>query len=348
MRDARQRRRAAPLHVSLVAVPDVMASTLFGLYDVLNAFAILGKADDSLPSDPPFHAEIVGHERGPMDTASGTPVVIERRLDEVADTDIVIVPSVMVPTGAWQTGEHAELVAWLERAHGQGSLLCSACSGVLLLAETGLLAGREAAIHWAFAGTFRRNFPDTHVRLEDMLVATGEREEFVMTGASMSWHDLVLYLIARFVGATAAQSIARFFALQWHAEGQAPFVTFDPVRDHGDGCVRQAQVWLDRHFADVNPVGRMVELSGVPERSFKRRFTRATGLAPIAYVQRLRVDDAKRRLERTETPVEEIAWQVGYEDPAAFRRLFKRLNGISPVGYRRKYRVPRVEGTAWP
>jgi len=348
MTDARPRQPDVPLQVSLIAVPDVMASTLLGIYDVLNAFAVLGEADDSLPASPPFRAEIVGRERGAMATASGTPVMVERGLDEIEHSDIVIVPSVMVPTGVWQTGEHADLVAWLDRMHARGSLLCSACSGVLLLAETGLLAGREAAIHWAFAPTFRRNFPDVRVRVEDMLVAAGDREEFVMTGASMSWHDLVLYLIARFVGATAAQSIARFFAIQWHTEGQAPFVAFDPVRDHGDGCVRDAQAWLDRHYADANPVGRMAGLSGVPERSFKRRFTRATGLAPTAYVQRLRVDDAKRRLERTESPVEEIAWQVGYGDPAAFRRLFKRLNGISPAGYRRKYRVPRVAGTTWP
>jgi transcriptional regulator GlxA family with amidase domain len=161
-----------------------------------------------------------------------------------------------------------------------------------------------------------------------------------MSGASTSWHDLVLYLIARHAGATTAQAMARFFAMQWHNDGLAPYMVFNPPMDHDDSTVKAAQNWLATHFSVATPVDDMVRRSALPERSFKRRFTRATGMAPISYVQRLRVEEGKRRLERTDDPIDEIAWKVGYEDPAFFRRLFKRVTDITPSTYRRRFQVP--------
>jgi transcriptional regulator GlxA family with amidase domain len=166
----------------------------------------------------------------------------------------------------------------------------------------------------------------------------------VTSGASMTWHDLVLYLIARYVGATAAQSIARFFALQWHHDGLAPYIVFDGPRNHGDSVVTGAQEWLASNFSVGSPVEEIIRRSGLAERTFKRRFTKATGFAPINYVQRLRIEDAKRRLERTDAAVDEIGWRVGYEDAAFFRRLFKRTTGLSPAQYRRRFQVPAFAG----
>ena len=136
------------------------------------------------------------------------------------------------------------------------------------------------------------------------------------------------------IGTTAAQTIARYFALQWHHEGLAPYIVFQGRRDHGDAVVGDAQAWLATRFSVAAPVEEMVKRSGIPERTFKRRFKEETGFAPIDYVQRLRIEDAKRRLERTDASADEISWKVGYEDPAFFRRLFKRVTGITPGAYR--------------
>jgi transcriptional regulator GlxA family with amidase domain len=168
----------------------------------------------------------------------------------------------------------------------------------------------------------------------------GMRDELVSSGASMTWHDLVLYLIARYAGATAAQEVARLFALQWHQDGLTPYMVFAGKRDHGDSDIQSAQEWLDTHFAITNPVEELIKHARLAERTLKRRFTLATGLAPLAYVQRLRIEDAKRRLERTDTPIDTISWQVGYEDPAFFRRLFKRTTGLAPGAYRKRFRIP--------
>jgi transcriptional regulator GlxA family with amidase domain len=326
--------------VALLTLPDATIGSLMGMYDTLSCFGLLGTFDDAIPAEPPFAVELVGASSGTAATASGIAVPVHRSVAEAGATDIAIVPSLLVREGVWVKGRYPELVDWLRQAHQHGALVCSACSGVLLIAETGMLAGRSATIHPAYAPTFRDNYPDVKLRLDEVLVATGEREELVMAGASASWHDLVMYLVARHVGPTAAQALAKYLLLQWHTDGQGPYVPFDPPSDHGDAIVAEAQEWLRTGYAVAAPVTELVERSGLPERTFKRRFARATGYSPIAYVQHVRVEEAKRRLERTSESVDAISYLVGYEDPASFRRLFKRVTSVTPAAYRRKLQLP--------
>jgi transcriptional regulator GlxA family with amidase domain len=339
------RRQREPLHVSLVATPDAQVSPLSGLYETLNAFGLLANFEPDVPTRP-FAVEIVAPDARPATGASGLPLGAHRSCAEIERTDIAIVPLMMVNGPDWIPGRYPEVVEWLRGMHRGGASLCSACTGVLLLAETGLLDGREATIHWAFAPTFRGNFPKVRLRPEEALVAAGDRGEFVMTGGVTSWHDLALHLIARHVGPGSAHAMARLMMLQWHSEGQAPYVAFAPRRDHGDGLVLRLQRWLDAHYMAANPVEEMVRLAGLPRRSFERRFARATSLSPIAYVQAQRVEMAKRRLERTDAPVEEIARDVGYENPAFFRRLFRRATRLTPAAYRRRFQMPRLDRAA--
>lgn len=329
---------SAPRHVSLVAVPDAVVSTLAGLYDVMNGASLSGLT--GAVTRAPFRIEIVGETVGPMPLASGVPFVVQRDIDDIDTTDIVIVPSLLLGASGWTRGRYPRLVAWLERMHSRGALLCSACSGIFLLAETGLFDGKDATVHFGYARMFSSLYPDVTIHPERVLVVSGRREELVCSGASTSWHDLALYLIARHAGATTAQEVARMFALQWHQDGLAPFIVFEGKSDHGDGEIASAQKWLAKNFSVASPLEEVLKRSKLAERTFKRRFTAATGVSPIVYVQRLRIEDAKRRLERTTTPVDDISWRVGYEDPAFFRRLFKRVTGMAPGAYRKRFRIP--------
>jgi transcriptional regulator GlxA family with amidase domain len=331
---------ADPVRVSIVAIPDAVISTLSGIYDVMNAFKIMGATPTKQAPPAPFDIEIVGERPGPLDLASGVPISVQCSIDEIAATDVIIVPSVLLRTNAWERGRYPRLVAWLTAMHARGALLCSACSGLFLLAETGLFDGKDATVHYGYAQTFAATYPAVPIHPERVLMIAGQREELISSGASMTWHDLVLYLIARHAGSTAAQEVARLFALQWHQDGLAPYIVFEGRNDHGDNTVLAAQQWLATHFSVASPVEKMIKCSGLADSTFKRRFTQATGLAPINYVQRLRIEDAKRRLERTEVSVDEISWQVGYEEPAFFRCLFKRLTGVTPGAYRRRFRIP--------
>jgi transcriptional regulator GlxA family with amidase domain len=328
---------SSPRHVSLLAIPEVTVSTLFGIYDVLNAFTALRL---SPAGSAPFHPEIVGDTVGPLGVASGLPVNVQRAIDTIDTSDIVIVPSLVLSPDGWPKGRYPRLVEWVKRMYDRGAILCSACSGIFLLAETGLFDGRDATIHFAYARTFAGAYPAVPIHPERVLLVSGTREELVSSGASTTWHDLALHLIARFAGSTAAQDVARTFALQWHHDGLTPYIVFEGKTDHGDADIERAQQWLGQHFSVANPVEEMIKRSSLAERTFKRRFASATGLTPIVYVQRLRIEEAKRRLERTEAPVDEISWRVGYEDPAFFRRLFKRTTAMAPGAYRKRFRIP--------
>jgi transcriptional regulator GlxA family with amidase domain len=329
-----------PLHVSLVATPDAQVSPLSGLYETLTSFPLLANFERGLP-ERPFDVDIVGPTPRPARGASGLPLGVQRAHTEVERTDIAIVPLMMFDGPDWVTGRYPGIVGWLRRQHANGATLASACTGVLLLAETGLLAGKEATIHWAFAPTFQRHFPDVRLRPEEVLIVAGDRHEFVMTGGVMSWHDLALHLIGTRVGPSAAQAMARLLMLEWHGNGQAPYMAFVPKLDHGDGRIVQVQRWIADHYMIADCVPEMVVRSGLSRRTFERRFRKATGLSAIAYVQALRIAEARRRLERTALPVEEVALKVGYENTAFFRRLFQRTTRLTPGAYRRKFQLHR-------
>jgi transcriptional regulator GlxA family with amidase domain len=328
---------SAALRVVIVALPDAVISTLAGIYDVLNGASMMGI---TAPGQRTFHVRIVGEKLGPLRLASGVPIEVQAPVDDVTECDIVIVPSILLPARGWQRGRYPKLVDWVVRMHIGGARICSACSGVFLLAETGLFDGRDATVHFGYAKAFSALYPDVVIHPERVLVISGRHEELISSGASNTWHDLVLYLIAHHVGATVAQEVARSFALLWHQDGLTPFMVFEGRKDHGDAEIAGAQEWLSRNFSVAAPVEEMIRRSRLAERTFKRRFVAATGLTPIAYIQRLRVEDAKRRLERTGDSVEDISWRVGYEDPAFFRRLFRRLTGMAPGDYRRRFQIP--------
>ena len=334
-------RRPAPRsthrHISVVAVANSTASTLFGIFDVL---AYVERQGLSSTGSAAFHVEIVGEAKGPLALASGVTVDVQRAIDTIDASDILIVPSVVFGPDGWKTGQYPQVVDWIGRMHERGATLCSACQGLFLLAETGLFDGHDSTVHYNAAEIFAATYPAIPIHPERPLMISGAREELLSSGASVAWHDLALHLVARYAGSAAAQDVARAFALQWHHEGFSPYVVFSGKSDHGDAEIGSAQKWLSTHFSVANPVEEMVKRSKLAERTFKRRFVSATGLAPIAYVQRLRIEDAKERLERSDAPVDEISWRVGYEDPAFFRRLFRRTTGLAPAAYRKRFRIP--------
>ena len=223
-------------HLTIVATPDAQISPMSGLFETFNSFGLLSNFESNIPKRP-FKVDIVTPGSNSNTEISGFNLSASQTVDKIRHTDVVIVPLMMVKAPDWVTGRYPEIVNWLRKMYLKGSLMCSTCTGVLLLAETGLLDGKEATIHWAFAPTFERNFPKVQLRTKEVLITAGKNQEFVMTGGVMSWHDLALYLIARFIGPSAANSMAKLLMLQWHSEGQAPYISFNLNMNHNDELI---------------------------------------------------------------------------------------------------------------
>lgn len=242
-----------------MATPDAMVSPVSGLFETLTAVGPVAAAEgDARSATAPFDVEIVGPCAGPIRGASGLPITAHRSVDEVSETDIVIVPSMeMHDKGDWIPGRYPGLVAWIRAMHAAGATICSACSGGMLIAETGLFDGHEATVHWLSEDAFRRRHPDVTLRIDQALVVSGEGGRLISSGASTAWHDLALYLVAHHVGPATANALARFQLVQWHRDGQAAFGVFDPPTDHGDAAIAAAQRWIADNFAVANPAEQM-------------------------------------------------------------------------------------------
>lgn len=325
-----------------MATAEAMVSPVSGLFETFNATASMAPPEERGPcTGAPFEVEIVTERGGPVEGASGLTLASTRPVREIERTDVVIVPSMAFGEEvAWVRGRYPATVAWMRAMFERGATLCSACTGAMLTAETGVLDGHDATIHWVVEGYFREQHPEILLRVDEALVVTGEGGRLVTSGAATAWHDLALYLIARYLGPATAQAVARFYLLQWHRDGQVAYQVFTPATDHGDAAVLAAQRWIADNYAVAAPVAEMARRSGLSERTFKRRFRAATGETTISYVQRIRIERAKRALETGGVPVEEISWAVGYEDGASFRRLFKRTTGLTPGEYRRRFQLP--------
>ncbi len=331
----------SPLSISLLALPETTPSALYGLYEVLGA---VGVAWTELTGEDTgarrFEPRIVSRYREPFRTALGVPVSPHASLEDGDMPGVIIVTDLALDASTspqWSAAWRTEL-AWLRGQYEAGAMICSVCTGSVLLAEAGLLDGLEATTHWGVAGLFAQRYPAVQLRAERILCPSGAEHRIVTAGGSSSWADLALYLVARFSGPAEAARVAKVFLLGDRADGQLPFAAMARPRDHDDAIIGRCQHWLGEHYDRRNPVARMVAMSGLTARTFKRRFKRATGYAPIDYVQALRVEEAKQMLETTAVSIDEIASLVGYDDPAFFRRLFKRSTGVTPARYRQRYR----------
>jgi transcriptional regulator GlxA family with amidase domain len=326
-------RQEEPLRIAILCLPESGTMAAFGLHEVLGDTARNNRA-----LSRPLQPFLVAQQTTSFRSSTGLQVTPDQGL-EAAVADIVIVCDIHLADGDCLDGRWSGEIAWVNRHIDQGALVCSTCSGAVLLAEAGLLDGAEAASHWTMADLFRDRYPRVRFRPERILCDSGRAGQLITTGGASSWQDLALYLIGRFCGAEEAARVARLFLLGDRGHGQLPFASMARPRQHSDAVISRIQAWLVDHYATPNPVSAMVERSGLAERTFKRRFSAATGYTPVEYVQALRIEEAKQMLETEDVGIDDVAAAVGYEDPTFFRKLFRRRSGVTPAQYRQRNRA---------
>jgi transcriptional regulator GlxA family with amidase domain len=226
------------------------------------------------------------------------------------------------------------LLEWAKAEHASGTILCSVCGGTFLLAQLGLLNGRAATTHWSYANLLASRFPEIRVESDDLIIDLGD---VVTAGGMMAWIDLGLKLVERYLGPFVMIKTAQFFLVDPAARQQRYYANFSPSLQHGDAAILKIQIFLQTSLYEAISIGEMASMAKLGERTFLRRFQKATGLAPTVYVQSLRVQKARELLELTTLSIKEIAWKVSYEDVGAFRRIFKKAVGLQPLEYRKRF-----------
>jgi transcriptional regulator GlxA family with amidase domain len=268
---------------------------------------------------------------------NGIPVTPALSVTDDPHGAIIILPELWLGPDEHLHGRYPELMDWIRRRHRAGASVYSACSGAVMLAETGLLDGCDATSHWGYQDLFRTCYPKVRFRAEPNLAFADAAGRIVTAGGTTSWHDLALHIISRHGSPGEALRIAQVYLLKWHGEGQLPYATLVRRNPHADSVVRGCEDWLTAHSTASDALRQVTEHANIPERTLKRRFRAATGMTLIEYLQNLRVEKAKRLLEDSDIPIDEISAAAGYEDASFFRRLFKRRMGLTPSQYRKMF-----------
>lgn len=329
---------ATPLTVALLALPETTAGTLYGMFEL---FASAGRDWDFLVTGKPGPSKarpiVVSPDGRRFRAANGIWVQPDHSFETCPPAELICISDLFVAPGEEIAGRYDAAIAWLRRREAEGVTLAAACSGALLLAEAGLLDGRDATTHWGYCDGLARRYPKVNLHPARVLVATGDGQRVITSGGGTSWQDLALFLIARFLGLEEAMRLARVYLMDWHRHGQLPFAALSGAQQVEDATIAACQEWIAENYMTSSPVAAMVQRSEMAERSFKRRFASVTGMSPMDYVHTLRLEEAKQLLETSDLAVEAVANEVGYEDASFFRRLFRRKVGITPTDYRRRF-----------
>ena len=320
-----------PREIGILVYPGSQLAAVYGLTDL---FVIANRiACERQPRPSP--ALVVSHWglNKPGDRVERT--FSTHRAGGGAPT-VLIVPPTLGEAPAKR--DAATVSRWLKRRYADGTTLTSVCAGAFLLAETGLLAGRSVTTHWSYVDSLIERFPELQVKGEELVIDEGD---IITAGGLMAWIDLGLRLVERLVGTAIMAETARFLLVDPPGREQRQYSRFLPRLQHGDKAILRVQQWLLKRSAqDVN-LASMSELAGLTDRTFQRRFLKATGLSPLEYCQNLRINKARELLESQSCSVESVALCVGYQDVNAFRQVFRKITGLAPAEYRGRFRVNR-------
>lgn len=316
--------------IGIVLYPGAQMSAVLGLTDL---FALSNRVTrDAVEGLPKLR---VRHLR--IDPLAGICVVFDSDTTSSEDDcpsrcDVLLLPPSLDPPLGADAG--APIARWLRQRHAEGSILASVCGGAFLLAETGLLAGRSVTTHWTYAQALQDRCPDARVDVDRLIIDGGD---IISAGGLMSWIDLGLILVNRFLGPVAMAGTARMLLVDLPGREQRFYSGFVPCLSHGDGAILKAQHYLQAQEGRDAGLAVLAEQAGLEKRTFLRRFQKATGLTATDYAQRLRVAKAQELLQFSQQPVERVAWQVGYADPGAFQKVFHRIVGLTPGEYRQRF-----------
>ena len=308
------------------AVPAAIVDPRY-MFSAINQFlADAGK-------EPAFNIQLAGLTPQVLLNNGAFSVNTDVNYRDAAKPDLIIIPALSGSMKA--TIElNKEYLPWIAEQYRSGSEVASLCIGAFLLAATGLLDGKECSTHWLFANEFRQMFPN--VKLTDGSIIT-EADGLYSSGGASSYWNLLLWLIEKYTDRELAVKAAKFFAIDIDRKSQSPFIMFNGQKKHEDKPIKDAQEYIEQNVTDKISVEDLADRFAIGSRQFNRRFKKATNNTPAEYIQRVKIEAAKKQLENTRKNINEVMYVVGYTDVKSFRSVFKKLTGLSPNDYKYKY-----------
>lgn len=284
--------------------------------------------------EPAFQVQLAAAEKEVVLANGMYTVRPDVLIQDIHHTDLVLIPGfagnqIVQPLEANQV-----YIPWIIHQHQHGAEIASLCTGAFLLAATGLLNGKSCSTHWRARLELKQIFPEVDCLTESILTDT---HGIYTSGGAFSSSNLILYLIEKYVNRAAAIHCAKMFQIDMDRTSQSAFMIFEGQKDHTDALVRQAQEYIEKHYAHRITVEYLCRMLAISRRNFERRFKRATFNTVAEYIQRVRIEAAKKALEEGTQTVNEVMYDVGYQDDKAFREVFKKITGLSPLQYRNKY-----------
>jgi transcriptional regulator GlxA family with amidase domain len=302
-----------------------------GMIDILS---LANSMSESKTSEV-FDISIVSEDGRPVKSFNGFPIPAEHSIRSKKVYDIIYVPGFLAD--AFETlSQSKPMVKWLRTQHEQGATITAACNGNLLMAETGILNGKRATTHWSLIEFFAKRYPKVIFQPEQILIDEGD----VLSAAGVTAYvNLALHIVARYISPDIAAHCSKVFLVDSGRRLQTPYMIYTTPRSHGDNEIVKVQNWLEKNSTSDVSIDSIIDESALGKRTLLRRFKKATGDTPLEYLQRIRLENAKRILETTNKTFSEITWEVGYNDTSSFQRLFKNYTRLTPKEYRNKFMV---------
>ncbi|CAN5508990.1 helix-turn-helix domain-containing protein [soil metagenome] len=287
---------------------------------------------------PLFEIQLVGIEKNTSQRNNLFTIKPDALIKDIKKTDLIIIPAIMGdPLQAIEMNK--QFIPWIKKQYNSGAEIVSFCVGAFFLAATGLLDGKQCATHWSFAKKFRDQYPKAEL-LDDKIMT--EDCGIYTSGGAYSFLNLNLYLIEKYAGREIAIIIAKSFMIDIDKVSQSPFIIFEGQKSHEDKPVKKAQEFIEKNYHEKISVDNLAQMIALGRRSLERRFKDATSNTITEYIQRVKIEAAKKSFESSSENVNEVMYNVGYADPKAFRSIFKRITGLSPIEYRKKYNKESV------
>lgn len=318
-------------HVSiLVPLGHTSLPNIDGTHQILNE---VNKFLEQMGREPLFDVKLVGLKKEIPQRSGLFTVKPDLLIDDVKHTDLVIIPAIH-ENFEKALEENAAFLPWIKERYKEGAELVSFCIGAFFLAATGLLKGKQCATHWTTVNEFRRIYPDVHV-VDDKIMTF--EDGIYTSGGAYAYLNLLLYLVEKYAGRDIAVLIAKAFMIDIDRISQSPFLIFQGQKAHTDESIKKAQEYIENNVDEKITVDQLASMLALGRRNLERRFKKATSNTVVEYIQRVKIEAAKKGLESARENVNEVMYNVGYTDTKAFRTTFKKITGLSPAQYRSKY-----------